>query len=384
MTRSTLDRTLADLLVQERAVPLAAHLVGLGIVTLLVAEAMPPAAFGIWAGAVVVVIGARAALWGCARRLPSPRAAVRTVWATMGALGLAWGVGTAVAAQYVAPAAFAFLLLALAGLMAGGIATLSADRWAYPLYSAAMFGPVLVGVASGLSGRLEGIAIALIMVFVVFTVRLHRQAHEMLYERLQIEAELRNHERQLDAAQAIAHVGSWEWDMTTNVVTWSEELRRMYGVPPDAPAGYAEFLALSHPDDRERLQALVAEGVRTRRSIDYEWRIVRADGEVRHIQGRNVVIVDAAGQAIRMAGTSLDITNRKRADENQRTLLLELQKAVAEVKTLEGILPICASCKRIRGENGGWEAVEVFVRDHTNAEFSHGLCPDCAARDWGT
>jgi len=158
----------------------------------------------------------------------------------------------------------------------------------------------------------------------------------------------------------------------------------MYGVPLDAPAGYAEFLALSHPDDRERLQALVAEGVQTRRSMEYQWRIVRADGEIRHIQGRNAVIVDAAGQAVRMAGTSLDITDRKRADENQRTLLLEVQKAVAEVKTLEGILPICASCKRIRGENGGWEAVEVFVRDHTNAEFSHGLCPDCAARDWGT
>jgi HAMP domain-containing protein len=60
-----------------------------------------------------------------------------------------------------------------------------------------------------------------------------------------------------------------------------------------------------------------------------------------------------------------------------------LAKAQAEVKVLEGILPICASCKRIKGEDGGWEAVESYVRDRTNAEFSHGLCPDCAARDWG-
>ena len=62
----------------------------------------------------------------------------------------------------------------------------------------------------------------------------------------------------------------------------------------------------------------------------------------------------------------------------------ELEKALSEVKQLRGILPICASCKRIRGDGGKWEAVESYVREHTNAEFSHGLCPDCAQRDWGT
>lgn len=194
---------------------------------------------------------------------------------------------------------------------------------------------------------------------------------------------LRERERQLAAAQSIAHVGSWEWDITTNVVTWSDELRHMYGLTPDAPAGYAEFLALAHPDDRGRLEALVAEGVRTHRTIDYEWRIVRADGGLRHIQGRNVVITNGSGQAVLMAGISLDITERKLADENQRTLLRELQASVAEVKVLKGILPICATCKRIKNENGEWEAVESFVRERTGAEFSHGLCPDCAARDWG-
>jgi signaling repeat-containing protein len=76
---------------------------------------------------------------------------------------------------------------------------------------------------------------------------------------------------------------------------------------------------------------------------------------------------------------------RLRSSERRyRTLATELQKALTEVRTLEGILPICASCKRIKNEAGGWEAVEVFVRERTDAEFSHGLCPDCAARDWGT
>jgi HAMP domain-containing protein len=61
----------------------------------------------------------------------------------------------------------------------------------------------------------------------------------------------------------------------------------------------------------------------------------------------------------------------------------QLAEAEAEVKVLEGILPICASCKRIHTEGGQWQAVESYVREHSKAEFSHGVCPDCARRDWG-
>jgi CheY-like chemotaxis protein len=56
----------------------------------------------------------------------------------------------------------------------------------------------------------------------------------------------------------------------------------------------------------------------------------------------------------------------------------ELQEALAKVKLLSGLLPICANCKKIRDDEGFWEQVEVYVRDHTEAEFSHSICPDCA------
>jgi hypothetical protein len=77
----------------------------------------------------------------------------------------------------------------------------------------------------------------------------------------------------------------------------------------------------------------------------------------------------------------LDITERKRAEENERTLLRELQSALAEVKTLKGFLRICASCKRVLTEEGGWEQFESYVRTHSGVEFSHGICPDCA-QEW--
>ncbi len=77
------------------------------------------------------------------------------------------------------------------------------------------------------------------------------------------------------------------------------------------------------------------------------------------------------------------VAERERAAEKQAGLLRELQASLVEVKVLRGILPICASCKRIKNESGGWEQVESYVRAHTNAEFTHGLCPDCAKTTWG-
>jgi len=74
------------------------------------------------------------------------------------------------------------------------------------------------------------------------------------------------------------------------------------------------------------------------------------------------------------------VTARTRALAQTEELLTA---SVAEVQVLRGILPICATCKRIRNEDGSWEAVESYVRHHTNAEFSHGICPDCAKKTWG-
>lgn len=72
-----------------------------------------------------------------------------------------------------------------------------------------------------------------------------------------------------------------------------------------------------------------------------------------------------------------EVNYRKQAEAEQRHLNLELKKALSEVKTLSGFLPICASCKKIRDDKGYWTQVEQYVRDHSEAEFSHGICPDC-------
>lgn len=64
----------------------------------------------------------------------------------------------------------------------------------------------------------------------------------------------------------------------------------------------------------------------------------------------------------------------------QEQLISELREAAANIKTLKGMLPICASCKKVRDDNGYWNQIESYVRKHSDAEFSHGICPDCMQR----
>lgn len=71
---------------------------------------------------------------------------------------------------------------------------------------------------------------------------------------------------------------------------------------------------------------------------------------------------------------------KKRIEAERERLIVELQESLARIKTLNGLLPICASCKKIRDDRGYWEAVEVYVSEHSGAEFTHGLCPDCARK----
>lgn len=75
-----------------------------------------------------------------------------------------------------------------------------------------------------------------------------------------------------------------------------------------------------------------------------------------------------------------DITERKRAEGEKAKLVADLTEALAQVKKLSGFLPICASCKKIRDDQGYWRQVEEYIREHSEAEFSHGICPECAKR----
>jgi PAS domain S-box-containing protein len=77
----------------------------------------------------------------------------------------------------------------------------------------------------------------------------------------------------------------------------------------------------------------------------------------------------------------MDIAERRKAEETREKLITELKSALAKIKTLKGLLPICAWCKKIRDDQGYWKKVETYIREHSDASFTHGICPDCLKRE---
>jgi PAS domain S-box-containing protein len=87
---------------------------------------------------------------------------------------------------------------------------------------------------------------------------------------------------------------------------------------------------------------------------------------------------DGSRRRIQMALT--DVTQRKRIESEREKLVIALEDSLAKLRRLSGMLPICASCKRIRDDKGYWQQVEEYIGEHSEAEFSHGICPECAEK----
>jgi len=109
----------------------------------------------------------------------------------------------------------------------------------------------------------------------------------------------------------------------------------------------------------------------------FEARLRTHDGRFCWVQNSaRAIRVSAAGPLI-YEGSLEDQTERKTAEDEREQLIAELQEALAKVKTLGGLLPICAACKKIRDDNGYWNQIEEFIQTHSEAEFTHSFCPDC-------
>jgi PAS domain S-box-containing protein len=124
-----------------------------------------------------------------------------------------------------------------------------------------------------------------------------------------------------------------------------------------------------------QLAVLVAERQRTGRAHG-QLRARRKDGTLFPIEISSVVFQSPGGDS-RTCLIIRDITERTAAEAERERLIKELQQALGRVKSLSGLLPICASCRKIRDQQGAWHNLEAYIRNHTEADFSHGICPDC-------
>ena len=140
-------------------------------------------------------------------------------------------------------------------------------------------------------------------------------------ERKRADELLERRRDQLAEAQAVARLGSWDWNAATDVLEWSEELCRLYGVDPAAPPRrMEEFLAFVHPHDRLAVKAAVENSCTTGEPFSFEHRIVRGDGSIRVTSARGDVVLADDGRPLRMFGAGQDVTEQRNAEQAQRQL----------------------------------------------------------------
>lgn len=179
-------------------------------------------------------------------------------------------------------------------------------------------------------------------------------------ERKRAGEQLKKSEKLFAEAQEIGHVGSWEWDIAADKVSWSDALYRIYGLSPQSfHATYQGFLDRVHPDDRAFADSVVQKAFQEGTPFSFDHRIVLPGGEVRWLHGRGEVFLDAQGKPFRMAGTGQDITERRKTEDEIKRLNRELEQRVIE-RTTE----LFETHQELRDE--------VEVRKHVQQALSEG------------
>ena len=199
---------------------------------------------------------------------------------------------------------------------------------------------------------------------------------EDITERKRAEETLRESEEGLAAAQRIAHIGSWHWDVQANTARWSDETFRIFGLTPGKLEDHRQvFLELVHPADRMRVDRALSEALDGTRDYDLDYRIQRPDWTEKVIHAQAEVLKDEAGKPLALRGINYDITERKRAEEALQESETRYRAFIANssegIWRYEGVEPVLTTLPLE-------EQVEKIFRSAFLAE-----CNDAVARMYG-
>jgi PAS domain S-box-containing protein len=131
--------------------------------------------------------------------------------------------------------------------------------------------------------------------------------------------------------------------------------------------------------DMEEIFQNAATG-KIRKTRVHELEFTRKGGGTIWLEVSSIGLYNSSGKFFGILCAGRDISERKKAEDEKNKLIAQLQAALAEIKTLTGLLPICSVCKKIRDDQGKWEELEVYIRDHSQADFSHGICSECLGK----
>jgi PAS domain S-box-containing protein len=155
-------------------------------------------------------------------------------------------------------------------------------------------------------------------------------------ERARTKAIVEEREKQLEEAQSIARIGSWEWDVASNRVSWSKELFRIYGLDSATfKASFEGFLERVHPEDRDLARQTVERALVDRRPFTFDHRVIRPDGTVGTLHARGEVLTDEDGRPVRMVGTGQDVTEQRLAESALRSAYEREREALEGLRKLD-------------------------------------------------
>jgi PAS domain S-box-containing protein len=140
------------------------------------------------------------------------------------------------------------------------------------------------------------------------------------------------------------------------------------------------WVSIIHKEDREWVLRQTEEAMSQRRENDYEYRVIAKDGSTHWLHDRGRFVMDEMNEPICWQGVLLDVTKRKQAEAEREASIKQLQQALAEIKTLSGLLPICSYCKSVRTDKNYWQAIDQYITQHSDTQFSHSICPGCYAK----
>lgn len=207
---------------------------------------------------------------------------------------------------------------------------------------------------------------------------------ETTNDRLQIEIDVRRRAERANRQLAAIVEGSDDAIVSVSlegiITSWNKAAEAIYGYTASEAVG--QPISIHVPAEYvEEIPIMLAKIGKGERIFHHETIRRRKNGDNVNVSLTISPVRDEQGSIVGVSAIARDITEREQARKEQEKLILELQEAITSVKTLRGMLPICAWCKNIRDDQGYWQQIETYIRDHSEADFSHGICPACARKE---
>lgn len=192
----------------------------------------------------------------------------------------------------------------------------------------------------------------------------------------QAEEQLKESEKKYRELYDFLPIPVYEMDMNANIVSANRAIYETFrGTEEDLKKGVKVWQIIA-PEDLARAAENIQRLLKGEQTGGAEYTLMRLDGSSFQAALVSSAIM-SGGRPVGLRGAVIDITDRRQAEEERVRMISDLQKALADVRKLSGLIPICASCKKIRDDKGFWNHLESYIRSHSEAEFSHGICPDC-------